>query len=97
MVENIKNLCRLSYPDNVIFQPSKIYSNPHKDDFDDDICHLKAKSVVDTVKCYIIAILYDVQCFSLKNFSPDGPAAISFLIAKIGLHKKVDGFLVRSL
>ena len=77
-----------SYHDNHIFKPSKINLNPHKDDFDDDICHLKAKSVADTVKCYIIAILYDVQCFSLKNFSPDGPAAISFLIAKIGLHKK---------
>ena len=76
------------YNDNDMIQPSKIYSNPHKDDFDDDICYLKAKSVVDTVKCYLITILYDVQCFSLKNFSPDGPAAISFLIAKIGLHKK---------
>ena len=51
------------------------------DDFDDEICYLKAKSIIDNVKCYIIAILYDVQCFSLKNFSPDGPAAISFLIA----------------
>ena len=77
-----------SYHDNSIFKPSKIYSNPYKDDFDDDICHLKAKSIVDNVKCYIIAILYDVQCFSLKNFSPDGPVAISFLIAKIRLHKK---------
>ena len=86
-----------SYHDNYIFKPSKIHSNPCKDDFDDDICYLKAKSVVDTVKCYIIAILYDVQCFSLKNFSPDGPAAISFLIAKIGLHKKqFTTFCVRS-
>ena len=66
------------------------------DDFDDEICYLKAKSLVDNVKCYIIAILYDVQCFSLKNFIPDGPAAISFLIAKIGLHQKLCVRLLRS-
>ena len=66
------NWWRVFYLDNALFKPSKIYSkeNPSKDDF-----------VIDNVKCYIIAILYDVQCFSLKNFSPDGPAAISFLIA----------------
>ena len=62
-------------------------NNPSKADFDAEICHLKSKSFVDNVKCYIIAILYDIQCFSLKNFIPDGPAAISFLIAKIGVHQ----------
>ena len=58
---------------------------PCQDDFDDEICHLKAKSIVDNVKCYMIAILNDVNCFSLQNFSHDGLGAISFLIAKIGI------------